>query len=117
MLELDLKPWTTTRCHRAASCPRRKSYGKATLLNTAPLIVSNGEGRLASDGKSACLLSDHVFHSSIAFEANPFQNFVVGHEVELERDSPRLGVGLGIGHRDFEFHVAEVAPMKTLGYV
>ena len=38
-------------------------------------------------------LSNHVFHSLIAFEANPFQNFVVRREVELERDSPRRGVG------------------------
>jgi hypothetical protein len=86
------------------------------LAQHCPLIASNSEGQLASDGKSASLLSDHVFHSSIAFEANPLQNFVIGHEVELERDSPRLGVGIGISHRDFDFHVAEVAAMKMLGY-
>src|SRR6266542_3108481 len=62
------------------------------------------------------LLTNHVFHSLIAFEANPFQNFVVRHEVELEHYSPWLGVGLCIGHRNFDFQVAEIAPMKTLCY-
>ncbi len=65
----------------------------------------------------ASLLSDHVFHSLIAFEANPFQKLVVGHEVRVEFDAPRFGVCFGVGHGDFDVHVAEVAPVNAFGYV
>lgn len=63
----------------------------------------------------ACLLTDHVVHL-VVFNANPFQKFVVRHQVGVKCDLPGLRVGFQIGHGDFDIHAAEVAPVKVFGY-